>query len=157
MRPVLSFYKWRNSYKECKDYSRVTAPLWLRVKGKPEWLTTFRFSQWDPNFWFFWWCHPTISSSAAPFSSCPQSFPMSWLFESGGQSIGASASASVLPINIHSWFSLGLTGFISLQSNGLSRVFSSTTVWKHQFFSTQPSLWPTLTSVHYYWKNHTFD
>ena len=122
-----------------------------------------RFSQWDTNFWFFWWCHSTISSSVAPFSSCPQSlpasgsFPMSWLFKSGGQSIGASVSASVLPMNIHSWFSLGLTGLISLQSNGLSRIFSSTTVWKHQFFGTQPSLWPALTSIHDYWKNHTFD
>ena len=89
----------------------------------------------------------TISSSVAPFSSCPQSFPvsgcfpMSRLFASGGQSIGASASASVLPRNIHSWSTLGLTGLISLQSKELSRVFSNTTVWKHQFFSTQPSLW----------------
>ena len=94
-----------------------------------------------------WWCHPTISSSAVPFSSCLKSFPasgsfpMSQLFTSGGQSIGASTSASVLPINIQSWFPLGLTGLISLQSKGLWRVFSSTTVWKHQFFNTQPSLW----------------
>ena len=78
-------------------------------------------------------------------SFCPQSFPMSgsfpmsWFFASGGQSIGASASASVLPMNIQSWFPLGLTGLISLQSKGLSRVFSSTTVWKHQFFSAQPA------------------
>ena len=69
------------------------------------------------------------------------SFPVSWLFTSGGQSIGASASASVLPGNIQSWFPLGLTGLMSLLSKGLSRVFSSTTVWKHQFFGTQPSLW----------------
>ena len=92
-------------------------------------------------------CHPTISSSVAPFSSCPQSFlasgyfPMSQLFVSGGQSIGVSASASVLPMNIQGWFLLGLTGLISLQSKGLSRVFSSTTVQKHQFFSAQPFLW----------------
>ena len=92
------------------------------------------------------WCHPTISSSIAPFSSCPQSFPawgsfpMSQLFATGGQSIGASASMSVLPMNIQAWFPLGLTGLISLQSKGLSRAFSSTTVWKHQFFSAQPSL-----------------
>ena len=96
------------------------------------------------------WCHPTISSSVAPFSSCLQSFPesgsfsMSWLFASDGRSIGASPSASVLPIsplNIQGWFPLGLTGLISLQSKGLPRVFSSTTVRKHQFFSIQPSLW----------------
>ena len=93
------------------------------------------------------WCPPAISSSVVPFSTCSQSFPvsgpfpMSWLFESGGQSIGASASASVLPMNIQSWLPLGLTGWISLQSKGFSRVFSSTTIRKHQFFSTQPSLW----------------
>ena len=92
------------------------------------------------------WCHPTISSSVVPFSSCPQSFPvsgpfpMSRLFASGSQSIGALASASVLPMNIQDWFPLGLTGLISLQSKGLSRVFSST-IQKPQFFSAQPSLW----------------
>ena len=93
------------------------------------------------------WCHPTISSSIVPFSSCPQpspasgSFSMSQLFTSGGQGIGASASAPVLPMNIQGWFSLGLTGLISLLSKGPSRDFSSTTVWKHQFFYPQPSLW----------------
>jgi len=87
-----------------------------------------------------WWCHPTISSSVVPFSSCPQSFPASGsfpksqLFASGGQSIGASASATVLPMNIQGWFLLGLTGLISLQSKGLSRVFCSTTIWKQQLF-----------------------
>ena len=92
-------------------------------------------------------CHPTILSSVIPFSSCLQSFPalmsflMSQFFPSGGQSIGASASASVLPMNIQHWFSLGLTGLISLQSKGLSRVFSNTTVQKHQFFGAHPSLW----------------
>ena len=86
------------------------------------------------------WCHPTISSSAIPFS-CLQSFPASesfqmiQLFTSGGQSIGASASAPVPPVNIQVWFPLRLTGLISFLSKGLSRVFSSTTVWKHQFFS----------------------
>ena len=90
------------------------------------------------------WCHPTISSSVIPFS-CLQSFPasgsfpMNWLFASGSQSLGALSSASVLPVNIQGWFPLGLTGLISLQSKGLSRVFSNTTVQKHQFFSTQPS------------------
>ena len=93
-----------------------------------------------------WWCHPTISSSAAPFSFCLQSFPparsfpMSQLFTSGGQSIGVSASTSVLPVNIQDWSPLGWTGWISLPSKGLSRVFSNTTVQKHQFFSAQLSL-----------------
>ena len=93
------------------------------------------------------WCHPTISSSVIPFSSCPPSFPawgsfpMSRLFASSGQSIGASTSASVLPMNMQGWFPLGLTRWISLQSKGLSRVFSSTTIPRHQFFSAQPSLW----------------
>ena len=86
------------------------------------------------------WCHPTISSSVVLFSSRLQSFPasgsfpMSQLFTSGGRSIGVSASASVLPMNIQDWFPLGWTGWISLQSKGLSRVFSNTTVQKHQFF-----------------------
>ena len=93
-----------------------------------------------------WWCHPTISSSIVPFSSCPQSFPasgsfqMSQLFVSGGQSIGVSASTSVLPMNTQDWSPLGWTGWISLQSKGLSRVFSNTIVNKQQFFSTQLSL-----------------
>ena len=91
------------------------------------------------------WCHPTISSSVIPFSSCPQSFPasgsfqMSQLFASGGQSIGVSASTSVLPMNTQDWSPLGWTGWISLQSKGLSRVFSNTTVQKHQFFGAQLS------------------
>ena len=91
------------------------------------------------------WCHPTISSSVVPFSSCPQclpasgSFPMSQLFASGGQSVGVSASTSVLPKNTQDWSPLGWTDWISLQSKGLSRVFSNTTVQKHKFFSTQPS------------------
>ena len=93
-----------------------------------------------------WWCHPTISSSVLPFS-CLQSFPasgsfpVSWLFASGGQNIGASASASVLPMNIQGWIPLGLTSLISLLSKGLSRVFSNITVQKHQLFSAQLSLW----------------
>ena len=92
------------------------------------------------------WCHPTISSSVIPFSSHLQSFPasgsfqMSQFFASGGQSIGVSASASVLLMNIQDWFPLELTGLISLQSKGLSRVFSNTTVQKHQFFGFQLSL-----------------
>ena len=93
-----------------------------------------------------WWCSLTISLSTAPFSFCLQffatsgSFPVSQLFTSGGLSIEAPASASVLPRNIHCWFPLGLTGLISLLSRGLSKVFSSTTIEKHQFFSAQPSL-----------------
>ena len=79
-------------------------------------------------------------------------FLMSQFFTSGGQSIGASASASVLPMSIQDWFPLGLTGWISLQSKGLSRVFSNTTVQKHQFFNAQPSCGSTLTSIHDYWK-----
>ena len=100
------------------------------------------------------WCHPAISSSVIPFSSRLQSFPasgsfqMSQLFTSGGQSIGVSASASVLPMNIQDWSPLGWIGGISLLSTGLSRVFSNTTVQKYQFFCSQPLYSPTLTSIH---------
>ena len=93
------------------------------------------------------WCHPTFSFSVVPFSSCPQSFiasgpfPMGWLLASGSHSIGTSASALVLPMNIQSWFPLGLTGLIFLLSKGLSRIFSNTTVQKHQFCDAQASLW----------------
>ena len=84
------------------------------------------------------------------------SFPASQFFISGGQSIGASASAAVLPMNIQGWFPLGLTSLISLQSKGLSRVFSNSMIWKHKFFSAQPSLWSNM-SIPDYWKNHSFD
>ena len=131
-----------------------------------------------------WWCNPTILSSVVPFSSCFQpfpasgSFPMGQFFTSGGQSIGASASASVLPMTIRGWFPLGLTDLISLQFKGLSRVFSNTTVqkalifWCEAFFMVQRShpwgrkeldmaerlsLTASLTSMHDYRKNHTFD
>ena len=96
------------------------------------------------------WCHPTISSTVILYSSCLQSFPgsgflpMSQYFASSGQSIGVSASASVLPMNIKDWFPLGLTGLISFLSKGLSRVFSNTTVQKHQFFNIQLSLWSNI-------------
>ena len=109
------------------------------------------------------WCHPTISSSVIPFSSCLQSFPASgsfsvrWLFSWGGQSIGASVSASVPPVNIQGWFPLRLTGWISLQSKGLSRVFSNTTVQKHHSLVLSFLYGPILTSIHDYWKNHSFD
>ena len=99
------------------------------------------------------WCHPTISSSIIPFSSCLQyfpvsgSFPMSQFFAWGGQSIGVSASTLVLPMNTQDWSPLGWTGWISLQSKGLSRVLSNTTVQKHQFFSAQLSLW-SISHIH---------
>ena len=104
------------------------------------------------------WCHPTRSSSVILFSSCLESFPasgsfpMSQLFSSGGQSIGVSASTSVLPTNIQDWFPLGWTGWIFLQSKGLSRVFSNTTVQKHQSSVLSFLYSPTLTSIHDYWK-----
>ena len=103
------------------------------------------------------WCHPTISSSVIPFShlqSFPASgsFPVSQFLTSDGQSIGVSASTSVLPMNIQDWFPLELTGGISLQSKGLSRVFSNTTVQKRQFFSTQLSLWSDSHIHNDYWK-----
>ena len=108
------------------------------------------------------WCHPTISSSVVPFSSCLQSFPASGsfltgqIFTSGGQSIGVSPSASVLPTNIQGWFPLGLTGLIYMQSKELSKVFSNISLkalilWCSAFFVVQ------LTSIHDYWKNHSFE
>ena len=108
------------------------------------------------------WCHSTILSSVVPFF-CPQSFPasgsfqMSHFFASGGQSIGVSASASVLAMNIQEWSPLGWAGWISLQSKRLSRVFSNTTVQKHQFFSAQLFFSPTLASMHNHWNNHSLD
>ena len=110
-----------------------------------------------------WWCHPIISSSVTLFSFCLQSFPASGsfptsrLFPSGSQITETSASASVLPMDIQCWFPLGLIGLISLLSKGLSRVFSSTTVRKHRFFSTQPSLWSSSHVIHDYQKSHSFD
>ena len=130
----------------------------LMAPGQP--FLSFLISQSLLNFCpLIWWCHPTISSPVIPISSCLQSFPasgsflMSRLFTSGGQSIGASASASVLPTNIQDWLPFVL---ISLQSKGLSRIFTNDTVQKHQFFSTQPSLWST-SNIHDYWKNDSFD
>ena len=110
------------------------------------------------------WSHPTISSSVIPFSSCPQSFPasgsflMSWLFASGGQSIRASASASVLPMKIQSWFPLRLTGWPSLISKGYPRESSPVPQFESISSSVLDLLYcSTLTSVHEYWKNHSFD
>ena len=122
---------------------RLFATPWTEAcQASPSITNSWNFSNSCP---LNWWCHPTISSSVVPFSSCIQSFPawgsfqMGQFFSSGGQSIGV--SASVLQVNIQDLFPLGLTGWISLQSKGLSRVFSNTTVQKHQFFSAQPSLW----------------
>ena len=109
------------------------------------------------------WCYLTISSSAASFSFCLQSFPasgsfpMSQIFAAGGQINGTSTSVSIPPMNIQGWFSLGLIGLISLQSKGLSRVFSRTTIRKHQFFSLSLLYGPTLTSIYDYWKKLSVD
>ena len=110
-----------------------------------------------------WWCHANISSSVIPFSYCPQSFPGSGSFQmnqlsaSSGQSIGVSASTSVLPMNTQDWSPLGWTGGISLQSKGLSRVFSNTRFKSINFSALSFLYSPTLTSIHDYWKNHSLD
>ena len=109
-----------------------------------------------------WWCHPAISSSVIPFSypqSLPasESFPMSQLFTWCGQSTRVSALASFLPMNTQGWSPLEWTGWISLQSKGFSKVFSNTTVQKHQFFGAQLSHSPTFTAIHDHWKNHSLD
>ena len=109
------------------------------------------------------WCHSNHPMLCRPlllmpsFCSASGSFLVSQFFTWGSQSMGVSASASVLPMNIQDWFPLGQTGWISLQSKELSRVFSNTTVQKHQFFSTQLFYNPNLTSIHDYWKTHSFD
>ena len=110
-----------------------------------------------------WWCHSTISSSVVPFSSHLQSFPlsgsfpMSQFFASGGKSIGVLTSTSVLPVNTQDWSPLGWSGWISLQSKGLSRVFSITTIQKHQFSALSFFCSPTLISIHDHWKNHSLE
>ena len=127
-RSIMSHSLWPNG---------LSMPDFPDIPYLPDWSNSCPVSQWS---------HPTISSSVNLFSSCHQSltasrsFPVSWLFISGGQTTGASASASVLPMNIQDWFPLALTGLI-LQSKGLSRIFSNTTLQKHQFFSTQLSFW----------------
>ena len=141
-------HDWANSLSLSVQFSRsvVSNSLW------PQGMQHARLPCPSPttraitnSFQSRWWCYPTISSSVLPFSSCPQSLPTSWsfpmsqFFASGSQSIGGSALASVLPVNIQDWFPLGWTGWISLQSKGLSRVFSNTTVQKHQFFCAQLS------------------
>ena len=138
-------------------------PHGLQHTRLPSLSPTFYHGAYSDSCPSSWWCHPTISSSAVPFSAHLQSFPasgsfpMSQFFTSDGQSIGA--SGSVLPMNIQNWFNLGLTGLI-LQSKGLSKVFSNTT--KHQFKNISSSTFsflysPTLTSIHDYWKNHSLD
>ena len=133
------FMQWNVQFSSVQSLSRV------RLFATP-WITAHQASLSITNSCSSSrWCHPAISSSVVPFSSCPQSlpasasFPMSQLFTWGGQSIGVSASASVLPMNTQDWSPLGWTGRISLQSKGLSRVFSNTTVQKHQFFCAQLS------------------
>ena len=140
-----TIWKWSVSKFSCSVVSNSLLPHWLQYAWPPcpsptpgVCSSSCSSSQ---------WCHPTISSSVILFSSCLQSFPasgsfpVSQLFTSGGQSTGASASASVLPMSGQDWFPLGLTDLISLQSKGLSRVFSNTPVQKHQFFSAQLSFW----------------
>ena len=139
----------------CEELTYLKRPwCWERLKAGGEgddrgwdgWVASLTQWRWVWVDSRSWWCHPTILSSVIPFASCPQSslaswsFPTSQLFTSGNQSIGA--SASVLPMNIQDRFPLGWTGWISLQSKGLSRVFSHTTVQKHQFFGAQLYLWP---------------
>ena len=143
------------SYQTLRDPMDCSTPCFSVLHHLPEFVQTHVHWVGDaiqPS-------HPllTPSSPALNLSQHQEFFPMSWLFASGGQSIGASASASVLPKNIQGWFPLGLTGLLSLLSKGLSRVFSSTTNWKHHSSKLSLLYGPTLTTVHDYWKNHCFD
>ena len=131
----------------CCFQSLSRVPLFVTL-----WHTRFLCPQLSPEVWsdsclLSWWCYLTVSFSAAQFSFYLQSFPasgsfpVSRLFASGGQSIAVSVSASLLSMNIYGWFPLGCTGWMSLHPRGLSRVFSSPTIQKHDFFGSQPSLW----------------
>ena len=126
-----------------QSYLTLCDPMDCNMPGFPVHHQLPEFTQTCPSSQ---WCHPTISSSVIPFSSCLQTFPvsgsskMSQFFASGGQSVGISASGTVLPMNIQDWFPLGWSGWLSLLSKGFSRVFSNTTVQKHQFFIAQLSL-----------------
>ena len=161
-------FPWLDKLLPVSQFSSVQSLSCVRLFATP-WTAAFQASLSIPNSWSLLKlmsisqsCHPNISSSVVPLSSCLQSFsasesfPMSQFFTSGGPSIGV-ASASVLPMNFQNWFHLGLTGLTSLQSKGLSRVFSNTTVQKHQIFILSFLYSPTLTSIHDYWKNHSFD
>jgi len=145
---------------------QLLSHVWLFVTP---WTTSCQASLSITSFWSLlklmsidWWCHPTILSCVIPFSSCLQtflasgSFPVSQFFASGGQSIGVSASASVLPMIIQGWFPLGWTGWISLQFKGLSRVFSNTQFKSINSLELSFLYGPTLKSIHDYWKNHSF-
>ena len=127
------------------------ASLFLTVSHSLLKFTSIELVMW-PNRHIL--CHPLLLPWSFPASG---SFPMNWLFASDGQGIGASTSASVLPVSIQGRFPLTLTRLIFLLSKGLSRVFSSTIAWKHQFFGALPSLWSTLTSISAYWKHHSLD
>jgi len=143
------FYKFPCDFSSVKLLScvRLLATPWTAARQAfPVYHQLPEFIQIHVHWVMDMWCHPTISSSVIPFSSCFQSsptsgsFPMSQFFAWGGQSIGVSASGSVLPMNIHDWFPLGWTAWMSLQFKGLSSVFSSTTIQKHQYFGPQFSL-----------------
>ena len=158
---IINFARMVNSQFSC---SAVSDSLWPHRLQHPRLpcpsLTPGACSNSCPSRW---WFHPTISSSVTFFPSHLQSFPasgsfpMSQFFTSGGQSIGVAASTSVLPVNTQDWFPLGLTGWISLQSKGLSRVFSNTTVQKHQFFGAHFSLYSKSHIHTWLQKNHNFD
>ena len=142
---------WLFSSVQSLSHVSLFATLWTTTHQASLYIPTSRgYTNSCPSHW---WCHPNISPSFVPFSSrlqsCPAlgSFPMIQFFTLGGQSIGVSASTSVIPMNIQDWFPLGLTGLISLQSKGLSRGFSNTTVQKHQFFSAQLSS-PSNSHIH---------
>ena len=154
--PIIYILRYQDSVRFNWSCLTLCNPMDCSMPGLPVHHQLLEFTQTHVH-WVgdaIQWSHPVVS-----FSFHLQSFPasgsfqMSQFFSSGGQNIGVSASASVLPMNIQYWFPLGETGLISLQSKGLSRVFSNTTVPKHQFFSAQLSF----TSVHDYWKNHSFD
>ena len=151
---------WNSVQFSCSVVSKSLQPHGLQHTSLP--CSTPIFGTYSNSCPSHRWCHPTVSSSVILFSSCLQSFPawgpflMSRFFASGGQSIGASASASVFAMNIQDWFPLGLTGLISLQSKGLSRVFSSTTVQKHQFFGAKLSLWSNSHIHTWLLENHSF-
>ena len=160
--PCTTFLSWVQFSSAAQSCPTICDPMDCSTPGLPVHHQFLELTQTQVHRTWWWWCHRIISSAVIPFSSSLQSlpvsrsFPVSQFFASGGQSIGVSASASVLPMNIQYWFPLGWTGWISLQSKGLSRVFSNTTVQKYQFFGAQLYC-PTLTSIHDYWKNHSFE